>query len=246
MRSIAAWLLMVSVCFGQYGLTVSTKTKEGKKFRAYGTASYVGDSLMLSCNHVLGDDDTLTVKFAKDTVRGKMLFRNEYTDFAIIALDREPKGETPIKVGVAAFGETVKIGGFAGDLNTWKYQTGIIAKRGISFRNGSVSIIAKVLPRPGDSGGPVLNGRGELVGVIWGALEAKDLAGEVVPDKCAAAVYEFNGFLQQSIPDHSYWKAYASVRPYHYAILYEFSKRRINQLEAYIIEHNLDLPKAGK
>jgi S1-C subfamily serine protease len=168
-------LLFATPAFGQYAVIESDQ--------GMGTGCLVSSDLMLTCYHAAHGE--LKVKMPQFETGAKLVDYDWASDIALLRLDKM-SNVSPIKVAVAHFGEPVKIGGFAGTLDSWKYQEGKLFSRGINDHEGFGSMVTGVVPVHGNSGGCVLNQDGCLVGIVLTAT------------KDAAIIHEFNVFLQRN------------------------------------------------
>src|SRR5438270_7108015 len=155
--------------------------------------------LVITSKHVVADKDDVFVAFPmyKDGelvtnsgeyvrtrtagIRGKVLYRDDVRDLAVVELERLPDGivALPLAKSSAAKGAKVLAVGNHDPSTTdvdkmtlWKMRTGRVEEK--VFRwvklQGDQNVMASVLrtdldSRPGDSGGPVVNEQGELVAV---------------------------------------------------------------------------------
>jgi S1-C subfamily serine protease len=134
-------------------------------------------------------DTYLSQSFALG-IRGKVLYRDEKRDLALIQLDRLPKHvrALPLAAHSAGKGETVlaignsSVGAPAGQPRLlWKMRTGQVADKGFiktMYQNTGDRLEVSMLisldgSRPGDSGGPVVNARGELIAVTSGGSQGE-------------------------------------------------------------------------
>lgn len=58
-------------------------------------------------------------------------------------------------------------------------QKGYLAARGLIMPNGQLSDVLDLAVAPGNSGSPVLNAKGEVVGLLWGSFVEKPLSLDV-------------------------------------------------------------------
>lgn len=152
--------------------------------------------LVVTNHHVVGQRDLVHIHFpiyeqgklvserryylanVGRTVRGRVLDSDKQRDLAVVQLESLP--ETMVALPLAADsprqGEQVhQVGNPSGSEAFWVYTTGSVRQvyqRQIRYRNQTVEarIIESQCPsNPGDSGGPVVNDRGELVGTHTGS-----------------------------------------------------------------------------
>lgn len=256
---LLAMLLICSSSWAQFGLIEGRVIKQvdgqPKPFVVLGTACLVSPTIVLTCHHT-SQGKNLSVTFGNQRIPADLVVADDQRDIAIVRLRRSPRGVKPVTVAVAHLNEPVTIGGWAGDSRKWKYQKGIISARGINPNGGLATVISGVLPRSGDSGGPVLDRRGNLVGIVF-AMNMKFVGPEGTPDEdlvldeenSEAWVHEFIAFLNEHLPNNKLWSDYKHVSPYREVIHGLIHKMEINQwkqreeeLEKYIQENLLPVP----
>ncbi len=126
------------------------------------------DGLVLTNAHVVKDADTVTVKLTdRREFRAKVLGADPKTDVAVLKIDA--KNLPTVKIGDTkslSVGDWVlAIGSPFGFENS--VTAGVVSAKGRSLPDDSaVSFIqTDVAVNPGNSGGPLLNARGEVVGI---------------------------------------------------------------------------------
>lgn len=128
-------------------------------------------------------------------IRGRVVARSVEADLAVIELDRLPEGAKEVKLAAASTrpGQVLHaIGNPGTEPAMWLYATGktrsVYKKRMVSgfaatdFRfTLDCRILATTIPvNPGDSGGPVVNDQGELVGITQGWLPTSQQLGYAI------------------------------------------------------------------
>src|SRR5262249_10787983 len=158
--------------------------------------------LLVTCCHVVGDNDTVEAVFAEPAgasvvaerafyleqlprlrrqgraVSGKVLRAEPETDLAVVRLESLPPGVAalPLAASSAPPGERVRAVGNRYDSPAlWNHAAGTVrqtrtlrdgyANGGKTLAKGARVLEADVPVNEGDSGGPLLNERGEVVGV---------------------------------------------------------------------------------
>ncbi|HEY1376499.1 MAG TPA: serine protease [Gemmataceae bacterium] len=119
-------------------------------------------------------------------LKGKVLYRDEKRDLAVVQVDRLPSGTTAVPLARESVGpgDTVhSIGNPGASDALWAYTPGAVKavyKKTWSVRdrgevhNFEATVVETTSPvNPGDSGGPLLNGAGELVAVTQGGVSAQ-------------------------------------------------------------------------
>ena len=144
-------------------------------------------------------------------VTGKVLRTSDALDLALVEVPPLPAGTRglPIAARRPALGDAVLSIGHRGDLDTlWNATAGTVRRRG-KLADGyfwqsqklAADLPALVLQSPieeGDSGAPVLNGRGEVVGMI-SALRRRTPLAAVGPD--ATAIRTFLKFEEPAVTE---------------------------------------------
>jgi S1-C subfamily serine protease len=153
--------------------------------------------LVLTSLHRLGRERTVQVLFPEfkqnrliaerehyeksgTAVAGQVFAVDPKRDLALIQLASVPQGARPIKLAAdsPAPGESLHaIGCTEASQGLWGYSTGVV--RQVCRRKGAhhgialdASVVVCQLPiNPGDEGGPVVSGAGELIGISTGTVE---------------------------------------------------------------------------
>ena len=140
-------------------------------------------------------------------VTGKVLRRHDAADLALVELESLPPGTkaVPLAATAARPGDALAVVGHRLDLDTlWNLTTGPARQTGrlalgYSWRGKKLAVNADVLIgqlpiEEGDSGGPVVNARGELVGM------ASALRRQTPGAAVAISVAEVRAFLALDVP----------------------------------------------
>jgi serine protease Do len=155
-----------------------SEQRGGSQQTGSGSGFVIDESgLMLTNNHVVMLDDTtegeLTVKFHNDpkTYSAKVVGRSPVYDVALIQVEADNKKFTPIPFGNS---DTLKVGQKAIAMGNpfgleFSVTEGIVSATGRSFE-GSGNLANNVIQtdaavNPGNSGGPLLNSSGEVIGI---------------------------------------------------------------------------------
>ena len=141
----------------------------GRQVRGHGSGFIVSaDGLILTNAHVVKGAKEVTVKLTdRREFRAKVLGADAKTDVAVLKIDAKdlpslPMGSsTDLKVGQSV----IAIGSPFGFDNT--VTAGVVSAKSRSLPDGSFVpfIQTDVAVNPGNSGGPLLNARGEVVGI---------------------------------------------------------------------------------
>lgn len=119
-----------------------------------------------------------TLRQAGHVIRGKVLSKEPHTDLALLQLESVPPDvvELPLGAGGARPGERVHVVGCRYDSDVlWVYTAGIVRQAqtlregyfnaGRQLAKGARVLLAQAPINEGDSGAPLVNSRGEVVGV---------------------------------------------------------------------------------
>ncbi len=142
-----------------------------------GTAFAVAEGLLVTAAHVVQATETATVYVEGRRYKGTVVARSTELDAAVVALP-PGVGVVPLPLGDPLrldWGEAVWALGFPGG-EPWPTAVGSeVVGVGWSAVGGDGSILSGLVAvrapfRPGFSGSPLLNGRGEVVGIVSGTL----------------------------------------------------------------------------
>jgi S1-C subfamily serine protease len=131
---------------------------------------------------VISDGKVYTKDLAQLAVRGRVIVRDVSRDLAVIELPKLPSGvhAVPLAADSAAPGQTVHlIGNPATEEGLWLYSFGKVRQvyhktitstgpGGFKMKLDCQVVLSTLAVNPGDSGGPVVNDKGELVAVTHG------------------------------------------------------------------------------
>ncbi|MCU0703832.1 MAG: serine protease [Fimbriiglobus sp.] len=118
-------------------------------------------------------------------VKGRVLRTSDELDLALLELDTLPPGipAVPVADSMVSAGSRVVAVGHREDLPTlWNVSPGVVRQtgkladgydwQGTLLAKDAPAVLLQLPVEPGDSGGPVLNARGELVAVVSGMRRA--------------------------------------------------------------------------
>ncbi|WP_428303888.1 S1C family serine protease [Lacipirellula sp.] len=128
------------------------------------TATREAAGLILTCHHVIAGAREIVIEFPNGQTHGALVVQsNEAADLAVLAIKNPKVAPVPLATSFQP-GDELIVAGYGGE-GLWR------AARGRTLINDNVSQVNLVVGTPvrsGDSGGPALNARGQLVGVVWG------------------------------------------------------------------------------
>lgn len=151
------------------GAMVKVLTKSG----GHGSGFHIGDGYIITATHVVKDADKLQLKTSLGgTAEAEVLWANKAYDIALLRLTGPVNLETaPLSCRVPEVGETIVAkGNPAADefVTVW----GRIAGREREFGPWRSVVVTDIAVVPGQSGGPVLDSSGNVIGVTVGVLTA--------------------------------------------------------------------------
>lgn len=163
----------------------------GNRGNGGGSGAYIGNRLVLTCDHLFRgesgkrDVGRVSVTFADGQGSGGRVVRQDpIWDLAVIELTHEPRGIKPIRLAekLPAVGERLHVGGF-GSRGMVRFLAGRLKGFGAA-KNGrrdaaDTLIVGGASSRGGDSGGPILNDRGCLAGVLWGSNDSETVGSQI-------------------------------------------------------------------
>jgi S1-C subfamily serine protease len=144
---------------------------EDKNGRSSGSGAYVeslrlAECLVVTCYHNIKDrkTDDVEILFPNwQLISGSVVKVDRRLDVAIIQLAQTPTCKPlPVSTDLTA---KLTIHGYG--YGPYKQQTGSLGTAG-KWRK-----VIGAAARSGDSGGPVINERGEFVGVLWGSVDGE-------------------------------------------------------------------------
>ena len=205
---------------------ISTYDKDGDKY-AFGSGFLIGEGHILTNSHVIEDDEnggvmayvTVTNPLLPET-EAQVLARTSSEDFSVddlaLLLFSPPDGvQLPaLKFNPKSFRlERVSSWGFPGVVadfdSSEEGESGVVSTEGVISTiirddEGSKQIVHSALISSGNSGGPLINMRGEVIGVnTWKAIDELGPSGNMVngaiPAENAISFLRHHGFEPQVV-----------------------------------------------
>lgn len=167
---------------------------------------YKSNGYIITNAHVVKDLKNLTVVFSDGTLlSGKVVCSDELADLAIVKVDK--LGLTPITFAdktTIVSGKTAIAIGTPISLSMRNTVTkGIVCGNGVSLKDSHYKLIqTDATVNPGNSGGPLLNTKGELIGITsskYVSMSIDNVAFAIPVDTVEYVIgqYEKNGFVKR-------------------------------------------------
>ena len=162
-----------------------------------------GRIVVLTARHVVRDARTIVVRLVTGKEHTARVLVTSQWDCTVLQLDGDPVGVEPAKMelGEAAVfhaGDRLTSCGYGGLETKLAANTGLFVgyRRGASDGDGHDDWFEMSGPaRQGDSGGPIFNERGRVVGILWGT-DGKTVIG-VQAGRLHVALQEATKFYRQ-------------------------------------------------
>ncbi len=150
---------------------VKDKLPENVKVISGGTGFLIDAKGYIATNaHVLKGSDAIVVNSNGDEFKASIIHVDKQSDFALLKIedaDYQPLKSLPYAIGKSSadLGEEIFTLGYPRDDNSITYTQGYLsALRG--FKGDTASYQIQMNSNPGNSGGPVLNKNGEVIGIL--------------------------------------------------------------------------------
>ena len=146
----------------------------GGCMRCYGSGTLVdvdGDAgIVVTCAHLFREGASrIQVAFdGSQAYDATLVGRDEAFDLAALRIARPAAEPIPIAGVGPQVGETLRSCGYGQDGRYWCNQGRMLGYVRTTQTRTAETLELSGRARDGDSGGPVFNGSGELVGVLWG------------------------------------------------------------------------------
>jgi serine protease Do len=235
---------------------ITTETVETSQFMQQYTSSGAGsgviitsDGYIVTNNHVISGANKITVTLKSgESYEAKLIGTDETTDIAVIKIEA-----TDLQAAVLGDSDTLKVGDLAvaignplGELGG-TVTSGIISAldREITVDNQTMTLLqTSAAVNPGNSGGGLFNGKGELIGIVNAKTSSAGIEGLgfAIPINTAKPVIEDlmeNGYVTGRI---KLGVTFVDIQDQQTAMQY-----RVNQLGTYVYQVNegSDAEKAG-
>ena len=132
----------------------------------HGTGVVVGPGLIATARHVIESADFLAVIFPGETepVAARVLYVDPFHDVAILRVERETTTSVPVpeRAPVLSLSQRLSASGYPIEIRE-RYPAAVSGELSRQRNDGRLQLAMSV--NPGNSGGPLFNARGEVIGV---------------------------------------------------------------------------------
>ncbi len=134
-----------------------------------GTGFFIGENIIATNNHVIADNQWLTVKTSDGSVYDvrEILAFSENPDLALLGVDFSRE---PLSYSTHTVREGADIYALGAPMGIYPCISDGIVMKSSHVDNGVDYILSNIHSIGGNSGGPVLNAYGELIGVVVGGM----------------------------------------------------------------------------
>jgi S1-C subfamily serine protease len=185
-------------------MTLLVRTKSGGEATATAFAS-LGNGLAVTCWHAVKDAKEVTVRFSdgEEAEATGLVDKDEKKDLALLRIRAVGKPLLALAPAIAVTGQPVFVIGAPRGLE-FSVTSGIVSS--IRQIEGYKQLQFSAAASPGNSGGPVLNAKGQVVGVVaWQLTDGQNL------NFATAASYV--GGLDASLPTTPWAKIESTAKP---------------------------------
>ena len=139
--------------------------------RGHGSGFVIGENLIMTNHHVIGESNTVTVKFGSGfEVKGDVIAYNSARDVAVVKIQAAlPRHFNMVREVPIVGSEIYAVGSPLSDQFSGTVSKGIVS--GIRNEAGKSFIQSDVNVRPGSSGGPLVTKDGNVVGITVSGLQ---------------------------------------------------------------------------
>ncbi len=155
-------------------MTLLVRTKSGGEATATAFAS-LGNGLAVTCWHAVKDAKEVTVRFSdgEEAEATGLVDKDEKKDLALLRIRAAGKPLLALAPGIVETGQPVFVIGAPRGLE-FSVTSGIVSS--IRQIEGYKQLQFSAAASPGNSGGPVLNAKGQVVGVVaWQVTDGQNL-----------------------------------------------------------------------
>jgi S1-C subfamily serine protease len=164
-----SYLILFSGCFGGFVrpfFTDLTDVFSGGSYKGFGTGSFINPNVVLTNEHVINGCKGVVVKDGSKTYRAKIIAakKTRGADLALLRVVANKKNFALFSSEITEIDDIVIVPGYTNEAGDFKKLRGKV----IDVGSGGDIRISAVRTRAGNSGSPVFNKNGYLVGILWG------------------------------------------------------------------------------
>lgn len=141
--------------------------------RSYGSAALIGKrdgrGWVLTCQHLFAEGSReVWVLFPGERHRARLLWADRQWDVAVLEIDAPQAEPLPLAETPPSYGEAVAACGYGPDGRFALRWGNVLGYVQTGTTAGKETLALACAARDGDSGAPLLDRRGRIVGVLWG------------------------------------------------------------------------------
>jgi len=170
---------------------IASQGKQELQLLGTGTSFFVSsDGYLLTNHHVIDGCEQMLILTADGEYPARVVDSNQEVDLALLKVNKSGMPFAPFAAWLPEPGDTAYAVGYPllGELRGIKISDGIVS--GLSGQGGDETRLQLSVPlQPGNSGGPVLDETGLVIGVVSSKLVAEDIEGvsfAIVPEVAGA------------------------------------------------------------
>lgn len=161
--------------------------------RGTGTGFFISDDgYILTCYHVIHGAQTVLVKIGKEVRNAEIVRKSQTADLAVLKVDAKTTGlpigaSRNVRLGERVYTIGFPLPTFQGQEHKWT-EGSISSLAGFQDDYSAFQISAPV--QPGNSGGPLVNEEGEIIGVIVAKLRGGENVNYAIKSSAALILLE--------------------------------------------------------
>lgn len=171
-------LIMVGACTGRLPTMAGGTAQAGQRRGGSGSGTAIASKVVLTNQHVVGNCASVDVIAAGNRHPATVRKQDAVNDLALLDVPALPEVAAPAVRRQANTGEPVMVAGYplAGVLGSDMVVTDGLVNSLSGLRNNAAQLQISAPVQPGNSGGPLLDRSGNLVGVVVSKFNALGMA----------------------------------------------------------------------
>lgn len=139
-------------------------------YAGMGSGFLYEDGLVMTAGHVVEDANNFKIVYSDGTEESSSVYKSSRYDIGIIYVDRDC--EEPVSWNISSLepGVTVFTQGYPYDMDVLRLSKGIVSSVEWSTYIWPIVITVDAEGEPGNSGGPLLDKRGRVCGIVVGGI----------------------------------------------------------------------------